>query len=214
MRFSTVAAFACVVISAAAFEYPDFVPLHRRQEPGTPAYDCHANCGGVIVSARSDGFCDSSTFKQQLSDCLKCANEFKIWKYYGSAVSKAAKSCGLDSTPEDGSSTTMQASTSSAAEKETTTSEAQTSAASGSIVTSTVHSIATTASVTGSSHGVIPIPPQSATVSGSMTPSGKTTASTSTASSSIPLSNSAPNSHGSVWVEALVGSFAAMGMAL
>lgn len=45
MRLVNVAAFACAAISASAFEFPDFVPLHRRQDPGTPAYECHANCG-------------------------------------------------------------------------------------------------------------------------------------------------------------------------
>jgi hypothetical protein len=45
MRLVNLAAFACAVIGASAFEFPDFVPLHKRQEPGTPAYECHANCG-------------------------------------------------------------------------------------------------------------------------------------------------------------------------
>jgi len=28
-----------------AYIYPEHIPFHRRQAPGTPAYDCHANCG-------------------------------------------------------------------------------------------------------------------------------------------------------------------------
>lgn len=45
MRLVNLAALACAVISASAFDFPEFVPLHRRQEAGTPAYECHANCG-------------------------------------------------------------------------------------------------------------------------------------------------------------------------
>ncbi|PLB51348.1 hypothetical protein P170DRAFT_355024 [Aspergillus steynii IBT 23096] len=193
MHFSSLAAFACLVISASAFDYPEFVPLHRRQEPGTPAYECHANCGGVITSSRSDDFCDSSTFKSQLSECLKCANEFDIWKYYGSSVSKAAESCGLDSTPvdadDDGSSTTVQpapttsagsSATTTEAHSEAPTKEATTSAeaedsttAPGTTAPSATQSLTTTASAAGSSHPVIPTGSKSTPVSGSGTPTGQ-----------------------------------------
>ncbi|CAG7946607.1 unnamed protein product [Penicillium nalgiovense] len=106
MRLVSLAAFACAVISASAFQFPDFVPLHKRQEPGTPAYECHANCGGVITAGRTDGYCNTDDFKTELADCLKCAVEFDIWKYYGGSVSKAATACGLDATPVEASSTT------------------------------------------------------------------------------------------------------------
>ncbi|KAJ5822552.1 hypothetical protein N7447_004892 [Penicillium robsamsonii] len=109
MRLVSITAFACAVISASAFEFPDFVPLHKRQEPGTAAYDCHADCGGVIIAGRSDGYCDTADFKTQLTDCLNCAVEFDIWKYYGTSVSKAATGCGLDATPVESSSTTTSA---------------------------------------------------------------------------------------------------------
>lgn len=49
MHLVNVAAFACTVLSVSAFEFPDFVPLHRRQDPGTPAYECHANCGMLHI---------------------------------------------------------------------------------------------------------------------------------------------------------------------
>lgn len=45
MHLPTFFTLACMAVSATAFQYPDFVPLHRRQDPGTPEYDCHANCG-------------------------------------------------------------------------------------------------------------------------------------------------------------------------
>ncbi|KAJ5471621.1 hypothetical protein N7530_008978 [Penicillium desertorum] len=125
MRLVNLAAFACAVIGASAFEFPDFVPLHKRQEPGTPAYECHANCGGVITAGRTGGYCDTDDFKTELADCLKCAVEFDIWKYYGGSVSKAATACGLDATPVEASSTTtsVSATTTSDAASATKTAE-------------------------------------------------------------------------------------------
>ncbi|KAJ6177810.1 hypothetical protein N7519_008271 [Penicillium mononematosum] len=125
MRLVNLAAFACAVIGASAFEFPDFVPLHKRQEPGTPAYECHANCGGVITAGRTNGYCDTDDFKTELADCLKCAVEFDIWKYYGGSVSKAATACGLDATPAETSSTTtsVSATTTSDAASATKTAE-------------------------------------------------------------------------------------------
>jgi hypothetical protein len=49
MHLVTLISFACTVISASAFQFPEFVPLHRRQEAGTPAYECHANCGMLHI---------------------------------------------------------------------------------------------------------------------------------------------------------------------
>lgn len=137
----------------------------------------------MIVSARSDNFCDSSKFKTELSDCLKCANEFDIWKYYGDSVSKAAKSCGLDATPEDAdsednSTATQNAVTtsaeSSAFESKTSARVATTSAQAEetSSAQSATQSFTTTALAAGSSHPVIPT--GSATVSGTSTPASHT----------------------------------------
>lgn len=41
------AATAALIIGAAAAPGADdvFTVLLRRQEPGSPAYDCHSNCG-------------------------------------------------------------------------------------------------------------------------------------------------------------------------
>lgn len=33
------------------FEYPDTVPpIVKRQEPGTPAYACHEDCGNCLLN--------------------------------------------------------------------------------------------------------------------------------------------------------------------
>ncbi|EXJ56835.1 hypothetical protein A1O7_07179, partial [Cladophialophora yegresii CBS 114405] len=76
-----------------------FSSLLRRQEPGTPQYDCHSNCGNVIVAGRTEGYCDTANFTTSLDACLGCALEFDIWQYYGDSVSEAATGCGLDATP-------------------------------------------------------------------------------------------------------------------
>ncbi|RHZ45932.1 uncharacterized protein CDV56_102145 [Aspergillus thermomutatus] len=90
MRLFAIGTILSIGIGVEALHYPESVPLHRRQDPGTPEYDCHANCGGVIVASRSDGYCSSDTFKSELKDCLGCALKYNIWQYYGDSVSKAA----------------------------------------------------------------------------------------------------------------------------
>ncbi|KAL4738638.1 hypothetical protein BDV11DRAFT_189293 [Aspergillus similis] len=132
MKATIVVSVACIVASVAAFQYPDFVPLSKRQAPGTPEYECHANCGGIITASRSDGYCDSSNFKSMLSDCLDCALVCDIWKYYGNSVSSAAENCGLDATPVEP--TSSSASTTSTATETITSSEAESETASTSAV--------------------------------------------------------------------------------
>ncbi|EXJ94884.1 hypothetical protein A1O1_00002 [Capronia coronata CBS 617.96] len=100
MRYSTVALAVAGIATVSAFEYPDFVPLHRRQEPGTPLYDCHANCGGVITQSRTENFCSSATFLSYYDACMVCALTYDIWQYYGNSVTTAGTTCGLDTTPE------------------------------------------------------------------------------------------------------------------
>ncbi|KAL3467773.1 hypothetical protein BJX64DRAFT_123119 [Aspergillus heterothallicus] len=124
MRF-TIASLACIVAGASAFQYPDFVPLHKRQAPGTPQYECHANCGGVITASRQDGFCDSSDFQSMLSACLDCALVYDIWRYYGNSVGAAAEECGVDGTPVEPTSPTT--STTATETTPETTTEAETS---------------------------------------------------------------------------------------
>ncbi|KAL4968313.1 uncharacterized protein BDV14DRAFT_152740 [Aspergillus stella-maris] len=119
MKLTATIPIACIVAGAAAFEYPDFVPLQKRQAPGTPQYDCHANCGGIITLSRSDGYCDTDEFTTKLSDCLDCALEYDIWKWYGNSVSKAADECGVDATPVEPTTSSSSAASATATETET-----------------------------------------------------------------------------------------------
>ncbi|KAJ4520154.1 hypothetical protein HRR83_002119 [Exophiala dermatitidis] len=103
MRTSVIAlAVLGAATASASFVYPDAVPLHRRQEPGTPEYECHANCGGVIVDGRQENYCTSEDYKTKLAACLDCALPYDIWQYYGTSVTKAAQACGDDATPHPG----------------------------------------------------------------------------------------------------------------
>ncbi|KAL4871118.1 hypothetical protein BDV12DRAFT_194764 [Aspergillus spectabilis] len=132
MKFSAVASVACIVAGASAFQYPDFVPLHKRQQPGTPQYECHANCGDIITASRTEGYCDSSDFESLLSACLDCALVYDVWRYYGNSVSAAAEECGLDATPiepeepEPTSSSTSTTATSTSTETEPEPTETET----------------------------------------------------------------------------------------
>ncbi|CAI7622823.1 unnamed protein product [Penicillium discolor] len=194
MHLVNVAAFACAVISASAFEFPDFVPLHRRQDPGTPAYECHANCGGIITAARTDGYCDADDFKTELTDCLNCAVEFDIWKYYGSSVSKAATACGLDATPVEASSTSTEASSTSAEASATSAEETSTATSVSATTTEeSVNSAVTTDVVTSSTGTTVAStsvsPPR---VSGSSRPSSLIPSATPAGSSTASTPSSSP----------------------
>ncbi|KAL2829183.1 hypothetical protein BDW59DRAFT_37503 [Aspergillus cavernicola] len=215
MRFTAVTSIACIVASATAFQYPDFVPLHRRQEPGTPQYECHANCGGVITASRSEGFCDDSDFVSMLSDCLDCAVEYDIWRYYGSSVSAAAEECGLDGTPiEPSSSSTSTAasetstSTETITETETETEPEQTSTA---VETSTEETISTTeeaSSTPTDSPTSVSSTPVIPTVTTTTTPTPPGSSPTSTPSPSEPeyTGAAALNSPAGLFMGGLVGS--------
>ncbi|CEL08833.1 hypothetical protein ASPCAL11978 [Aspergillus calidoustus] len=186
MRF-TVASLACIVAGASAFQYPDFVPLHKRQAPGTPQYDCHANCGGVITASRQDDFCDSSDFESMLSACLDCALVYDIWRYYGNSVGAAAEECGLDGTPVEPTSssttttatettteTTTETETSSSTETETETETEPTTTATS---TSTQEPTETVSSTTVSSTST-PVIPTVTTTTTTTPPPGSTTSPT------------------------------------
>ncbi|KGO49068.1 hypothetical protein PEXP_011170 [Penicillium expansum] len=221
MHLVNVAAFACTVLSVSAFEFPDFVPLHRRQDPGTPAYECHANCGGVITAGRTDGYCDAATFKTELSDCLKCALEFDIWKYYGNSVSKAATACGLDATPVKVSSTSTEASSTSteasstSTEAPSTSAEVSTTSAEGSSTTTSVSATTTESaeesvtsavttgvvtSATGTTVASTSVSPPR--VSGSSRPSSLIPSVTPTGSSTASTPSSSPVFNGGVTMSA------------
>ncbi|CRL21628.1 unnamed protein product [Penicillium camemberti] len=193
MHLVNVAAFACAVISASAFEFPDFVPLHRRQDPGTPAYECHANCGGVITAGRTDGYCDTDDFKTELTDCLNCAVEFDIWKYYGGSVSKAATACGLDATPVEASSTSTEASSTSAEASATSAEETSTTTSVSATTTEeSVNSAVTTDAVTSTGTTVAATSVSPPRVSGSSRPSSLIPSATPAGSSTASTPSSSP----------------------
>lgn len=113
--------------------------------------------GGIITEARSDGYCDKSDFKTKLSDCLDCALEFDIWKYYGNSVSSAAEECGLDATPVESSSSSSSSATASETATETGSQTESSSTPTESSTESTAAPEETTdSSVTVSSTPVIP----------------------------------------------------------
>ncbi|KAJ5253886.1 hypothetical protein N7524_011066 [Penicillium chrysogenum] len=203
MRPVNLAAFACAVIGASAFEFPDFVPLHKRQEPGTPAYECHADCGGVITAGRTDGYCDTDNFKTELADCLKCAVEFDIWKYYGGSVSKAATACGLDATPVEASSTTTSV-------RDTTTSDAASATETAEESVSSAMTTDTAASSTGTRVAITSVSPPH--VSGSARPSSLIPSATPTGSSTASTPSSSPVYNGGATISSgnglVFGAFA------
>ncbi|KAH7494836.1 hypothetical protein IWW34DRAFT_716396 [Fusarium oxysporum f. sp. albedinis] len=102
------------------FEFPDTVPLVKRQQPGTPQYACHEDCGLLITLARDDeDFCDSDEWNERYGRCMSCANTYDIWKYYGSGVGRVAQQCGL--TPKPSPSGSSGAASTTAEEKPSST---------------------------------------------------------------------------------------------
>ncbi|KAF4989117.1 hypothetical protein FGRMN_9360 [Fusarium graminum] len=100
--FITYTLLASATLSVALdprFQFPDTVPLMKRQQPGTPQYACHEDCGLLITLAREKGFCDSNEWNEHYDRCMECANTYGIWKYYGEGVSKVAEQCKLSPSP-------------------------------------------------------------------------------------------------------------------
>ncbi|KAL4750497.1 hypothetical protein BDW72DRAFT_175782 [Aspergillus terricola var. indicus] len=204
MRATSVIFAACIVASVAAFQYPDFVPLSKRQAPGTPQYECHANCGGIITASRSDGYCDSSNFESMLSDCLDCALMYDIWKYYGNSVSSAAENCGLDATPVEPTSSSASTATETTASSRTENETASTSAVAGSSSEGASPTGITTDSTIVKSTSVIP------TATTPVTPSSPSSAKSTTPTPSDPefTGGATFNTPGGLLMGSLVGAFA------
>lgn len=122
MRTSIALAALVASVAAKSINFPISFPHHKRQdiEPGTPEYECHANCGtsifrnpsnfpyevqtntlpgGVITLGRTTGYCDNEEYASDLQACLECALVYNIWQYYGTSVTKAATACGDSATP-------------------------------------------------------------------------------------------------------------------
>ncbi|KAI0465658.1 hypothetical protein F4859DRAFT_500116 [Xylaria cf. heliscus] len=149
-----------------------FATLLRRQEPGSPAYICHEDCGQAILAARaSKDVCSDDDFLTNYDACLKCSgpDNIDIWKIYGGTLSGFGESCGLSTTPVSGDSadtgsTTSATPTSTVSVESTTSSSviimtdapaASTTAAGETIATSVVSTPATNGTATTT--GTVPI---------------------------------------------------------
>ncbi|KAI9925062.1 hypothetical protein MW887_006470 [Aspergillus wentii] len=118
-----------------AWKLPDSFPISRRETitKGSPLYNCHADCGGVIVIADTNNYCSNSTYTTELADCLDCALAYNIWQYYGDDVAAAAKACGDNATPSASSATSGAVATATGVSNSTATQvTAATSTSSGS----------------------------------------------------------------------------------
>ncbi|KAF9871585.1 hypothetical protein CkaCkLH20_10996 [Colletotrichum karsti] len=125
---ASVASLATATLQAR-WEYPEAVPVvEKRQEPGTPRYACHENCGLLISLGRTEGYCQKEEWSTRYSACMSCANEFGIWMYYSNGVTNAAKGCGLTPVPSPSggaAETTAAAATTTAAAPATTSAAAE-----------------------------------------------------------------------------------------
>ncbi|KAG4442027.1 hypothetical protein IFR05_002495 [Cadophora sp. M221] len=184
MRSLAALAAAVSVAYAAAVPAPEdewHLALLKRQEPGTPLYECHSACGTAITLSRGPSPCTDSAFLSDYADCLVCSgpDNFNIWRYYGGTLTTAGSACGLSTTPASGTPT---GTTSSAAP--TTSSTAQ----------PTTESTAAPEPVTVSSSTAAPTPtgestttPASASESASVTapPTESTTSATIESASTV-----------------------------
>lgn len=104
-RLLLVAFVASASASAIDAEAHMFAALLKRQEPGTPAYNCHDNCGTAITVSKAGGdTCKDEVFLFDYKNCLQCAgpDNYNIWRYYGGTLSGVASGCGLSTTPLSG----------------------------------------------------------------------------------------------------------------
>ncbi|KAH7039681.1 uncharacterized protein B0I36DRAFT_1110 [Microdochium trichocladiopsis] len=92
-----------------------FLPLEVRQGNVSPGqYACHEACGETILKATGD-YCDSPAWVDYYEECMSCANDYGIWKWYGDKVTVAAKQCGRDAIPDPADSSAPSAGPSSTA---------------------------------------------------------------------------------------------------
>ncbi|KAH7318283.1 hypothetical protein B0I35DRAFT_478802 [Stachybotrys elegans] len=160
---------AAAAVSRDAFEFPDTVPMEKRQTSG-PSYECHADCGFAIRNARTEGYCEDPEWLELLDGCLDCALEFDIWQHYGGSVGEAAEACGLDATPRPAGAEAESSSTPAPATTLETSSTSPTSApvtSSEALPASTTSAaVVTTTSASTPGNGTItpaPTPPSEAT---------------------------------------------------
>ncbi|KAI1064852.1 hypothetical protein LB507_001209 [Fusarium sp. FIESC RH6] len=124
------------------FEFPDTVPLVKRQQPGTPQYACHEDCGLLITIAREEkDFCESDEWTGHYDKCMECANTYGIWKYYGEGISRAAKQCDLSPSPSPSGAAAAEQSTSAVA---TTEAEVTSAVVESTVSITTIQPVVTT----------------------------------------------------------------------
>ncbi|KAF3005845.1 hypothetical protein E8E13_008759 [Curvularia kusanoi] len=104
-RFLVVASLV-VASSASLITRQDalLTSLLKRQEPSTPAYNCHDNCGSAIKLSRVADPCNNAVFIADYNNCIKCSgpDNYNIWRYYGGSLSSTGAKCGLDTEPVSG----------------------------------------------------------------------------------------------------------------
>ncbi|RMD43815.1 hypothetical protein DV735_g1329, partial [Chaetothyriales sp. CBS 134920] len=195
--FVTLTASLAAASATLGFISPEGVALARRQEPGTPAYECHAKCGGVIQLGRTDNYCGTANFTEQLNYCLECAEGIDIWKYYGTSVSNAAAACGLDVTPSPAASsapsTTAEA-TSAAPTTEATTEAPATTEEATSAAAPTTAEATSAAPTTAEATSAAPTTAASVAPTTEAPTSAAATSSSAAVTSSRPASSSAAGS--------------------
>ncbi|KAI2471196.1 hypothetical protein F4781DRAFT_127896 [Annulohypoxylon bovei var. microspora] len=218
-RWTLAAVLAATAVSASTDELQFIARLLKRQDVGTPAYNCHDNCGQAIIQGRSsDDVCNDEIFLTDYKACLQCSgpDNQDIWQYYGTTLTKDASACGLSTTPLSGtqpdvgaatpagsstSSSTQatSAATSAASEASSTVTETPTATASA-----TSEATATVSATSGetSAQGATESSTASATGSASATsvPNSATTSYTPTGTSSVSGNGTATTSSGLVIV--------------
>ncbi|KAI6588873.1 hypothetical protein MCOR12_008981 [Pyricularia oryzae] len=110
VRYLVGAALAIASVSAFVLEPEDLLEqasrLLKRQEPGTPAYNCHNTCGQALRQGRfsGDARCSNDVFLTNYKNCLQCSgpDNHNIWTFYGNSVGSFGRACGLSTTPLSG----------------------------------------------------------------------------------------------------------------
>lgn len=108
VRFFLGSLLAAASVSAISAEDPLEMAarLLKRQEPGSPAYNCHNTCGQAIRQGRfsGDARCSNDVFKTNYANCLKCSgpDNANIWSMYGRTLENYGRACGLSTTPASG----------------------------------------------------------------------------------------------------------------
>ncbi|KAF3342747.1 hypothetical protein VdG2_08734 [Verticillium dahliae VDG2] len=86
---------------APRWDWPDAMPIEARQEPGTPRFQCHEDCGTTISLSRVEGYCTNAEWRGRYDACMICANTEGIWQFYRNAITPAAAACGLTAEPTE-----------------------------------------------------------------------------------------------------------------